>query len=394
MQRQKNNYGKYVSFLILIFMLTFIPNVSAATGDEYTCTYNINNLDGKSINILNTYWTEKSDGTYVSSGSKNSNITGFELPKNEDYSVTLKSDLEVTRNSICPAYKIRIEGKNVIVANGTDDSVIASSIMQAATKTTSKKSGSFTYEISVTGNNIEGNKATCKFTINTDGTSITSISWEDPYKKDSGTLNVNQNSFQCAGKTINFWNTNLEGKKLEQETNGVAIADFKNTWMEIYKDTKSKPKVEFANVMSNHYAYFPDYEKDKPYNTGGTTEDNKNTSDGNKDTNGNTSNSGKDTSKYMDDKCDVLPSAIKKYINDALNLIKWVGLVLMIVLGTLDFIKAAAADDQDALKKASKHFMYRLIAVIILFLLPLFIEIILNIAGLMKYGAECWQFGK
>lgn len=84
----------------------------------------------------------------------------------------------------------------------------------------------------------------------------------------------------------------------------------------------------------------------------------------------------------LDEKCETVPTAIKVYIYDALKLIRWIALVLLIVLGTLDFVKAIANDDQDAIKKSSQNFMRRLIAVIILFLLPLFIELGLGMVGL------------
>ena len=92
------------------------------------------------------------------------------------------------------------------------------------------------------------------------------------------------------------------------------------------------------------------------------------------------------------ERCEVLPEAIKNYIMQALKLIRWGGLVLMIVLGTLDFVKASAADDQDALKKAGQNFIKRLIAVIILFLLPLLVELILFIAGKIGFNfGECYS---
>ena len=54
----------------------------------------------------------------------------------------------------------------------------------------------------------------------------------------------------------------------------------------------------------------------------------------------------------------------------------------MIFLGVLDFTKAVASDDQDALKKAWGHFIKRLIAVIILFLLPLLMELIFDLVDI------------
>ena len=82
------------------------------------------------------------------------------------------------------------------------------------------------------------------------------------------------------------------------------------------------------------------------------------------------------------DKCNTIPVILIEYMKEALKLIRWIGLAAMIILGVLDFVKASAADDQDALKKAWGHFTKRLIAVIILFILPMLIEVILYLANL------------
>lgn len=86
--------------------------------------------------------------------------------------------------------------------------------------------------------------------------------------------------------------------------------------------------------------------------------------------------------------CKLLPDAVTDYIIDALRMLRWGALVLMIILSVLDFIKAAAADDQDAIKKAGQKFIKRIAAVIILFILPMLVEFILYVAGLAGFG-EC-----
>jgi large-conductance mechanosensitive channel len=54
--------------------------------------------------------------------------------------------------------------------------------------------------------------------------------------------------------------------------------------------------------------------------------------------------------------------------------------ILVIVLGGLDFAKASLQSDEDAIKKAGINFGKRLIAAVLLFLLPLIINIVLEIA--------------
>lgn len=251
---------------------------------------------------------------------------------------------------------------------------------------------SFNYDVTVKGNNIEGFEATCTFTIDTDGTNITGISWKDAYSKAEGKLNENQISFQCAGKTVNFWNTNLLGKILQQKTNDVAIADFKNTWIQIYKDINSQPKVEFANQDGQYYAYFPDYEKDKPiYNTGGTTEDDKNNNNSN---NNNTNNTNTDspTNKNAEEiknaflgntTCGGLdnftfPNALPAITSFLYTLLKIAIPVILVIKGSMDLFKAAASQKEDEMKKAQKKFTQRLIAGVIALLAFIIVETVIN----------------
>ena len=89
-----------------------------------------------------------------------------------------------------------------------------------------------------------------------------------------------------------------------------------------------------------------------------------------------------DNSEVIDiEVCETIPKILREYIVDALKVIRWIGLVAMIILGVLDFTKAVASDDQDLLKKSWGHFTKRLIAVIILFIIPLLVEFSLNIVG-------------
>lgn len=70
-------------------------------------------------------------------------------------------------------------------------------------------------------------------------------------------------------------------------------------------------------------------------------------------------------------------------IQTALNYIKIIGPVLVIILSMLEFIKAIATSDEDAMKKAQSRLVVRLIAVVVLFLLPFLVgEVLKLINGL------------
>lgn len=89
--------------------------------------------------------------------------------------------------------------------------------------------------------------------------------------------------------------------------------------------------------------------------------------------------------------CEVVPPVVKKWIKVALNFVKYVALVLVIILGTLDFIKAAGSGEPDAMKKAGQSFIKRVVAVIILFLLPMIVDLLLNLIELYGANTDCFE---
>mgnify|MGYP004659750713 CR=1 FL=1 len=89
--------------------------------------------------------------------------------------------------------------------------------------------------------------------------------------------------------------------------------------------------------------------------------------------------------------CDVVPEEVRKWISISLNFVKYVALVLVVVLGTIDFIKAAGSGEPDAMKKAGQTFIKRVIAVIILFLLPMIVELILHLINLYGATDDCFN---
>lgn len=74
--------------------------------------------------------------------------------------------------------------------------------------------------------------------------------------------------------------------------------------------------------------------------------------------------------------CAVLSGAIKDKVNWFLNLIKYAGTALAIILGAADFLKAVLSDEDNASKKAFGKAIKRIIAAILLFLLPLLIQLL------------------
>lgn len=74
------------------------------------------------------------------------------------------------------------------------------------------------------------------------------------------------------------------------------------------------------------------------------------------------------------------------YVQMGLNYFKFIAPILLILLGMLDFGKAIISNDADALKKAGINFSKRLIAAVILFLLPVIINFIMDMIDVGTYG--------
>ena len=86
--------------------------------------------------------------------------------------------------------------------------------------------------------------------------------------------------------------------------------------------------------------------------------------------------------------CAVLTEPIKEKMNWVLNFIKYGGAALAILLGAFDFMKAVLSDEDNATKKAAGNFLKRLIAAVLIFLLPLFIQFILTTVEIEGFNVD------
>lgn len=68
-------------------------------------------------------------------------------------------------------------------------------------------------------------------------------------------------------------------------------------------------------------------------------------------------------------------------INEIMNVIKIVVPILLLVFGIIDFLKATFAGSEDDMSKAKKDFMKRLIAAVVVFLTPILINFLLEVAN-------------
>ena len=80
------------------------------------------------------------------------------------------------------------------------------------------------------------------------------------------------------------------------------------------------------------------------------------------------------------------PSSIRYMVNEILLYPKIIVPILVIVLGMIDFAKAAIASKPDEMKKAQSDFVKRLIAGVVVFFVPVIIDILMGFADLVWAG--------
>ena len=76
-----------------------------------------------------------------------------------------------------------------------------------------------------------------------------------------------------------------------------------------------------------------------------------------------------------------------------LKLIQWVAPIILIVIGSIDMVKAIIAGKEDEIKKHQQTLIKRLISAVIIFLIPLAVSIVLGWVGGNNWK-NCWSAAK
>lgn len=84
----------------------------------------------------------------------------------------------------------------------------------------------------------------------------------------------------------------------------------------------------------------------------------------------------------------IIDKGTQSIIDWIMNLIRIGGVILLVVLGMLDFVKAAASGEQEEMKKSKSKFVKRLIACVILFFIPIIVDILVGLVNLGS-GENC-----
>lgn len=92
---------------------------------------------------------------------------------------------------------------------------------------------------------------------------------------------------------------------------------------------------------------------------------------------------------YLLDACNGLGNLviIVKFI---LTIIQWVVPIILIVLGTIDLVKAVIAGKDDDIKKHQQTLVKRIIAAVIVFLIPMLVTILMGWIGNTDWKT-CWN---
>ncbi|MEG1559096.1 MAG: hypothetical protein RR375_03345, partial [Bacilli bacterium] len=88
-----------------------------------------------------------------------------------------------------------------------------------------------------------------------------------------------------------------------------------------------------------------------------------------------------DMEQFITGTNEILSPELIKILNEIFLGIKIVAPIIVIVLSMMDFAKAIAAEDKDALKKAYKNLAIRFAVVLFIFMLPALINLVTNIMG-------------
>jgi len=78
------------------------------------------------------------------------------------------------------------------------------------------------------------------------------------------------------------------------------------------------------------------------------------------------------------------PNDVAYWLDKALDIMKYIAIVAVLVLSTIDFIKAVVSEDNEALQKAALTSGKRFIFAVIIFFLPIIVGVIMDLLGV--YG--------
>lgn len=86
-----------------------------------------------------------------------------------------------------------------------------------------------------------------------------------------------------------------------------------------------------------------------------------------------------------------IPTKIAKLVNTGINIIKIVVPILIIFVGSFDFVKAVIAQKDDEIKKGQQMFFKRLISGVLVFLVIFIVQIVIGIVAPEEKNNGMWD---
>ena len=83
----------------------------------------------------------------------------------------------------------------------------------------------------------------------------------------------------------------------------------------------------------------------------------------------------------IDDPCELIGDDVLEIINNIMNVIRIAVPILLLVFGITDFFRATFTNSEDDIKKRRDTFIKRIIAAIIVFIVPIFVNLVLKLAN-------------
>ncbi len=80
------------------------------------------------------------------------------------------------------------------------------------------------------------------------------------------------------------------------------------------------------------------------------------------------------------------PNSVAWLLQQVLDFIKVVGPILVVILSSIDFAKVIIKSDDEAMAKAQKKLITRLILAALLFFIPMLVTVLLDLFGLTSSG--------
>lgn len=79
------------------------------------------------------------------------------------------------------------------------------------------------------------------------------------------------------------------------------------------------------------------------------------------------------------------PDSVAWLLQKLLDYARLIGPFIVLIMSSLDYLKAVLNSDEDSLKKANKKLVTRLMLIVALFLLPTLVSVLLNVLGFTSH---------